>query len=49
MLEEKLMIVISKFPITIGGNSVTRVFSFVNQYIPDDVCAYGVKARFEKQ
>jgi acetyltransferase-like isoleucine patch superfamily enzyme len=31
--------------VTIGSNAVVGAFSFVNQDIPDDTCAYGVPAR----
>lgn len=31
--------------VTVGENSVVGAFSFVNQDIPDDVCAYGVPVK----
>jgi acetyltransferase-like isoleucine patch superfamily enzyme len=35
--------------VMIGENSVVGAFSFVNQDIPDDACAYGVPAKIVKK
>lgn len=35
--------------VTIGENSVVGAFSFVNQDIPDDACAYGIPAKVVKK
>jgi len=35
--------------VTIGENAVVGAFSFVNQDIPDDACAYGVPAKVVKK
>lgn len=35
--------------VTVGENSVVGAFSFVNQDIPDDACAYGVPAKVVKK